>query len=287
MDSGHRVSVFSNADTQAKNIQNPSALLEGSCADVYLLSKPLNDSQMQQVAAESPANATVFHLINKVSEDTLCNTRIFNQTHEIQVCGHGLLALLNILKMKQLLTAGYQLELPSMRVDFKISNQVWLGFAPVSIANGVANRAELDSKYPWLKNVFNEIPNKVTAVGDSNGYLIAEWPATKDLKGLDVNVKQLKDNSSRALIATQKGDGHSNFNLRYFAPQHGVDEDPATGSAVRVLTSYWHPKLRKSSYKALQLSNQGGLIFSKAAENKIWISGNLGIICELGAIFEF
>ncbi|MRX26612.1 PhzF family phenazine biosynthesis protein [Kangiella sp. HZ709] len=287
MDSGHRVRVFSNADTQAKPAQNPSALLEGTCADVYVLSKPLDDRQMQCVAAESSANATVFHLINNISTDKTCNTRIFNQTHEIQVCGHGLLALLNILKIKRLLTIGYHLELPSMQVDFNISEQIWLGFAPVPISNGVDNRVELDCKYPWLKNAFSEIPNKVTVVGDSNGYLIAEWPVAKDLKGLEVNLERLQKNTSRALIATQGANAHSDFNLRYFAPQHGVDEDPATGSAVRVLTSYWHPKLKKSSYKALQLSNQGGLIYSKAAENKIWISGNLEIMSELGVLFEF
>ncbi|MCW8856356.1 MAG: PhzF family phenazine biosynthesis protein, partial [Kangiella sp.] len=67
------------------------------------------------------------------------------------------------------------------------------------------------------------------------------------------------------------------YDLRYFAPQHGVNEDKATGSANRVLASYWKSKLNRSKFKARQLSAKGAVIEVECESDLVWISGKVTI----------
>jgi PhzF family phenazine biosynthesis protein len=65
------------------------------------------------------------------------------------------------------------------------------------------------------------------------------------------------------LIATSIGWGRGrepdyDFVSRYFAPHHGVPEDPVTGSAHCALTPFWAKSLGKKTLKARQVSPRGG-----------------------------
>ncbi len=63
--------------------------------------------------------------------------------------------------------------------------------------------------------------------------------------------------------------------MRYFAPQHGVNEDKATGSANRVLASYWKSKLNQRKLKARQLSVEGAVIEVECDKQMVWVSGKV------------
>ncbi|KAJ7324269.1 hypothetical protein JRQ81_017289 [Phrynocephalus forsythii] len=86
-----------------------------------------------------------------------------------------------------------------------------------------------------------------------------------DLEKLKVNAQELmlaeKTGKIKGLIVTLKGDGHGkqgryDFFSRYFAPWYGVSEDPVTGAAHTVLSSYWSQQLGKR--KSFQCSARGG-----------------------------
>ncbi len=61
-----------------------------------------------------------------------------------------------------------------------------------------------------------------------------------------------------AVIATAPGSDGVDFVSRFFAPAHGVPEDPVTGSAHCTLIPYWAERLGKSRFEARQLSRRGG-----------------------------
>ena len=65
---------------------------------------------------------------------------------------------------------------------------------------------------------------------------------------------------NKGLIATAKGDGPYDFISRYFAPHHGVPEDPVTGSAHCALTPFWSQRLGKKTLRARQESPRGGTL---------------------------
>src|SRR6185436_4850490 len=58
-----------------------------------------------------------------------------------------------------------------------------------------------------------------------------------------------------SVIVTAEGD-EADFVSRFFAPSHGVDEDPVTGSAHCVLTPYWAERLGKRALDARQVSKR-------------------------------
>jgi predicted PhzF superfamily epimerase YddE/YHI9 len=74
------------------------------------------------------------------------------------------------------------------------------------------------------------------------------------------------------VIATAPGDDHD-FVSRYFAPRHGIPEDPVTGSAHTNLTPYWAERLGKTSLRAAQLSARGGELHCTLDGDRVEIAG--------------
>jgi predicted PhzF superfamily epimerase YddE/YHI9 len=77
----------------------------------------------------------------------------------------------------------------------------------------------------------------------------------------------------KGLIATARGDGGYDFVSRYFAPHHGVPEDPVTGSAHCALTPFWSRRLGKTTLRARQVSPRGGDLVCTDAGARTLLSG--------------
>ncbi len=85
----------------------------------------------------------------------------------------------------------------------------------------------------------------------------------------DDTLRQMKD--YHALIVTAQ-DGPSGYALRYFAPNIGISEDRATGSAQCSLAPYWFRKLGVNALSVRQLSSAGGYFeVEKKSDDKITI----------------
>jgi len=126
-------------------------------------------------------------------------------------------------------------------------------------------------------------PCNAAVAGGEDGYLILQWPAYPAIAELIVDTKNIEQHTQRAVIVTQQSqNAAADFYLRYFAPQHGVNEDSVTGSANRVLASFWHERLNKSQFKAIQCSEAGGVVYSRIhghhPEKKISIGGMLTVL---------
>jgi PhzF family phenazine biosynthesis protein len=76
----------------------------------------------------------------------------------------------------------------------------------------------------------------------------------------------------RGVIVTAQG-SESDFVSRFFAPQSGVNEDPATGSAHTTLTPYWANKLEKNELTGIQLSPRRGYFKCVYNGERVMISG--------------
>lgn len=149
---------------------------------------------------------------------------------------------------------------------------IWLGFAPVTL--------EKITTPDWLAKDFHIRATRCSSTTDAAGYLVAELPAGSDLSRIDPPGTELAAHTARALIVTCPVDpgassNEESFHYRYFAPQYGVPEDPATGSAMRVLTQYWHGRGLNGKVQARQCSRGGGLLWGEAANEKIWVGGHV------------
>jgi trans-2,3-dihydro-3-hydroxyanthranilate isomerase len=124
-----------------------------------------------------------------------------------------------------------------------------------------------------------------------NGYLFISVNSIKDLWNINPNFKELKKLSETkkeffdiAVFTTDTIEKSSSAHLRFFAPFHGIDEDPVTGSAcgpllqvllkLGLLKNYADKK--EIIFEQGDMLNRKGRVTVKLNQhiNELYISGN-------------
>jgi predicted PhzF superfamily epimerase YddE/YHI9 len=191
----------------------------------------------------------------------------------IDCCGHGLLgcAMLWSRRWKNggTLVSG-QISLPT-RSDGELH---WIGFPGLAVRPANAADFSRGQTLEQLESLIGAPLANCAVAGGSQGYLIAELVQDDALSKLRPPGAALGNATERALIVTSRS-SHSadRIEFRYFAPQYGVSEDSATGSAMRVLASYWQHRGLGEALEALQLSPAGGLLRSAIEGGITWVGG--------------
>uniref|UniRef100_H9GGE0 Phenazine biosynthesis like protein domain containing n=1 Tax=Anolis carolinensis TaxID=28377 RepID=H9GGE0_ANOCA len=136
--------------------------------------------------------------------------------------------------------------------------------------------------------LFRSLENVVELQDDEN--CRPTTPGRSDLEKLKVNAENLlsaeKTGRIKGVIVTLKGDGRGkqesyDFYSRYFAPWYGVSEDPVTGFAHTVLSSYWSQQLGKKEMCAFQCSARGGrLKISLRQDGRVDLGGQSSIVLK-------
>lgn len=245
-------------------------LYAGTEALIFLQDKPLSSEEMQDIAKRKNVPATCF--VWPSDSHAKYHIRFYNPETEIQLCGHGLLAAAKVVNDKVDVEKPIEFITQSSHIKTKIDvgEQLWIGFDTID-----SEPADIPA---WAEDCCNIKPISASKVGPSNGYWIFKWPQDFDLRDLAVDFDKLMFATERALIATTRSQAKGfDYDLRYFAPQHGVNEDKATGSANRVLASYWKSNLNQSKLKARQLSAEGAVIEVECDNGVVWISGKVTI----------
>lgn len=184
----------------------------------------------------------------------------------IELCGHGLLSCGTF--WSQTNTPVNTLNMNGTTAMFARRDSIsWLGLPPLNAVSCAVPA--------WAATVFGCQPQSAAIAGDVNGYLVLVWPQGFNLLTLPVPDADLKQHTPRAIIATCIDATDSAFDicLRYFAPQHGVAEDIATGSAMRVLAEYWQKKGLGDTLRARQCSQVGGQLMSQVEAGTTWVGG--------------
>jgi len=187
----------------------------------------------------------------------------------INFCGHGLLSAARYwhdhsLAMNALLMGG-------RHYDYVEESGVgWMASDAIPLVQGPAPE--------WTEQVFGQCAAASALAGGDGDYLVLEWPENSDIAQLPRPGAQLADHTKRAVIVSCMTRGSASLagediQLRYFAPQHGVEEDVATGSAMRVLASYWQARGLGEQLQGLQRSSQGGWLLSRITDDKVWVGG--------------
>jgi predicted PhzF superfamily epimerase YddE/YHI9 len=184
----------------------------------------------------------------------------------IECCGHGLLAAAHSWQRRMQCSELPLLMNKSLVLSWQQDDNTWLRFARL---------ATVSCPVPgWVAGVLprQQLPVAAAVCGDEHGYVVLQWPDGFSLRQLVPNLDALSTRSQRALICTsaqpRSGDA---IQLRYFAPQYGVVEDTATGSALRVLADYWSPRF--THLTARQCSSVGGLLLARVKAHHVDVGG--------------
>ena len=190
---------------------------------------------------------------------------------EIQLCGHGLLCCAHYWQSQW--PDGVVLEMNGVKVGCRNRGGInWLSFPCIDITSVAVP--------DWAQILRGQIPAHAALAGPEDGYIILEMPNSCDLTSLQAPGALLCEHSQRSMIVTRRVSADTalcgeTMQFRYFAPQHGVPEDTATGSAMRVLAAYWQMRGAGTMLQALQRSGDGGWLASHIENDRTWIGGHV------------
>ncbi|ATG77557.1 PhzF family phenazine biosynthesis protein [Pseudoalteromonas sp. 1_2015MBL_MicDiv] len=253
---------------------SPANNLKGSSALIVIYKNGLTSKTMQYIASQSNHPATVFLNHNEITKRH-CNIRWFNQTSEIKRCGHGTLAAANFL-IKHF---GYCPEVLTSMSNERFTIRVKKQRTQLLLKSIEPKKSELAADE--LKSVFSSAIKAAYSTGDKNGYTVVLFNKEfskdvekDDLKSLHVDFNALSKFHKNAVIAlsiknTDKKNAVAHF--RYFAPQFGVNEDSATGSAVSVIAPLLFRLYGLNKAKLIQQSNNGALLSYEFSNAKVVI----------------
>ncbi|WP_439108074.1 PhzF family phenazine biosynthesis protein [Congregibacter sp.] len=224
---------------------------------------------MGEPPAESPEPGSYTQCLSwRINED-VCAVRCWSPAdREIKLCGHGLLCS-GAAWLSQGKTLS-ELDMNGLRAAFHADeDRYWIGLPTISCAARPVPH--------WIAEFFPVLPWRAAEAGGNDGYLVLEWPADFDLRSLPVPAYALHRRTGRALIVTSRDteSASADIQMRYFAPQHGMPEDTATGSAMRVLASYWMNRDLDDQLCAWQCSDSGGELYSRIRGELTWVGGRV------------
>lgn len=233
----------------------------GNPAGICLLYEALSEKAMQSIAAENNLSETAF--LYRVANGY--NLRWFTPTVEVDLCGHATLASAHILWQE-----GMSLE-----------HDVINFYTKSGLLTARKDGSWIALDFPASFGVEKPLPTEIIDALDikpidaifSETRYIVELTSQSEVVNCLPDFKALKNYDT--VVITSRGDEGSEYDFvsRTFAPSHGVDEDPVTGSSHCCLTPYWAKKLDKTNMFAYQASARGGEIRVSLANQRVLFAG--------------
>ncbi|MGA2184206.1 MAG: PhzF family phenazine biosynthesis protein [Bryobacteraceae bacterium] len=230
----------------------------GNPAAVCPLESWLADERMQSIAAENNLAETAFF----VPEGDGYRLRWFTPVTEVDLCGHATLASAFVV-FRHL---APQLE----RVLFRTrSGELIVSRSGERLTMDFPSRPPVAVEaHPQLIPALGLQPKEVLAARD---YMLV-YETEEQVRALKPDMARLTEVDRFAVIVTAPG-RDCDFVSRFFAPAHGVPEDPVTGSAHCTLIPYWSRRLGKKQLFARQVSPRGGELWCEDLGERVHISG--------------
>jgi PhzF family phenazine biosynthesis protein len=232
----------------------------GNPAAVCILEQWLDDSLMQNIAAENNLSETAF----AVQQQDGYGIRWFTPISEVDLCGHATLATAHVL--------FEHYAIPGRKIIFQSKARGRLsvlkedGFLTLDFPADTIEK--VDAPRELVKAIGKE-PSE--AYRGRSDYLLI-YGAQHDIEEISPDSMALAGLDLRGIIVSAPGT-EMDFVSRFFAPGLGINEDPVTGSAHTTLTPYWTEKLGKNLLNARQLSSRKGDLMCRLLGNRVHISG--------------
>ncbi len=221
----------------------------GNPAAVCLLDPTHDAVWLQQVAAEMNLAETAF-LWRRADGFAL---RWFTPTVEVPLCGHATLASAHALWGESIVAAGAPIVFHTASGALRAwRDGDWIG---------------LD--FPALPSIGDAVPAPLLAAlgapvvhsHRTKTCALVELESAAAVRELAPDLRRLAAIADTGICVTARADASDyDFVSRFFAPAHGIDEDPVTGSAHCALAVHWGAKLGKSTLTGYQASRRGGIV---------------------------
>lgn len=232
-------------------------LTGGNPAGVCLLESWPDDARLQAIAGSHLLPETAFLVPGEPK------LRWFTPTMEVDLCGHATLAAAHVL-FAHLGVKDDAVTFDSRSGELNVSRagDAYEMDFPVKHAETIRPPAGLTS-------ALGAAPNEVL----SGDYLMCVLQDEQAVSELNVAPRELALLHEHAVMVTARGDD-VDFVSRFFAPNMGIPEDHATGSAHCMLAPYWADRMGKQNLQAKQLSPRGGDLQCEVKGKRVLLRGH-------------
>ncbi|MFY9265288.1 MAG: PhzF family phenazine biosynthesis protein [Solirubrobacterales bacterium] len=219
----------------------------GNPAAVTPLEYWLDDDIMQAIAAENNLSETAFFV--RTAHDAY-DLRWFTPTVEIDLCGHATLASAHVLIAELDSAPDEQLSFATRSGELRVALEADL----YAMTLPAITPRPLGGNERLLSALGAGEAEVFSASGAGDVIVVFDGEAT--VRSIDPDLRALAAVSGPGVCVTAPAD-EFDYVTRLFAPNVGIDEDPATGSAQCGLAPYWGLRLGKSELSCFQASARG------------------------------
>lgn len=243
--------------------------LRGNPAAVCPLTAWLPDARLQAIAIENNLSETAF-VVPRATPGHF-DLRWFTPVSEVDLCGHATLATAAVVLADGAHEAVFHTRSGPLTVT-RDGDAFSMDFpaAPGAVVEAPAGLAAALPGCTW---------REVYAARD----LIVRLDSAAAVRAVAPDFRAVVDLGCYALVVTAPGDGADadvDFVSRFFAPGHGIDEDPVTGSAHCGLTPFWAERLGKRDLTARQVSARGGELGCTLRGDRVVLRGHAVRVIE-------
>jgi trans-2,3-dihydro-3-hydroxyanthranilate isomerase len=220
--------------------------LLGNQLGVFPDSTGIDDATMQKIAKELNVAETVF-IGPAIRPDCAANVRIFTPAREMPFAGHPTVGASFVLRELEVVPKSVErfvLEEKIGPVPVRVETGnggrplIWLTTPPISVGRAVDPNACARAVGLEPSELFGKPPEIVSA-GNPGVFIALKSKDSVDRAWLDMGgLQTLKRDPSESPFVFVFAPTAQGAYSRMFAPEHGVTEDPATGSATGPLAAY-------------------------------------------------
>jgi len=218
--------------------------LEGNPLAVFPNAVGIDDATMQKVAKELNLSETVFVLPASRSDCDVA-VRIFTPSREMDFAGHPTVGTGFVLLEEGIVPPdrnGLVLEEKIGPVALRVEKQdrplIWLRTPPIRFGRTFEREAAAQALGLDLTDLLEVAPQLVTAGNPTVFVAVRDKGAVDRAWLVSKGASVLKDASEGPGCVFVFAPAFSGVYSRMFAPEHGIIEDPATGSSTGPLAAY-------------------------------------------------
>jgi len=228
-------------------------------AAVCPLERWLDDALLQAIASENNLSETAFF----VAAGGKFELRWFTPAAEVDLCGHATLASAFVL-FELLEYAQPEIVFSSRSGDLLVSRR-----GQELVMDFPARLPQPCAAPPALIAGLGLQPLATLAADD----YIAVLENERQVRELRPDLSALAKLDLRGVGITAPG-REVDIVSRFFAPRHGIAEDPMTGSLHCALAPYWGERMGKQVLTARQLSKRGGALRCELVGERVLLFGH-------------
>ena len=240
----------------------PTLHAEGNRAVVKCL-KHIPNHETCQTIANAVGESTMVFIAPKPNNKSHFSIAWYNNSQRIKRCGHGTLAAAAFIQK--------QFNLSAKKIVFDSTYETLAITSGESAYTLSILSQSLIAAAP--KTAF-QLAKRTSQTTDPQGYYLVELANEELVKAFVFNETLFDVIGQRALIiCSQANTQYYDVCFRYFAPQYGVLEDQATGSAGACLWPFWEKIITKDTIRCYQASSAGGYFELSMQDKKVLVTG--------------